>query len=45
MSKPDDQTETDRISLDKTKMRDIKSTQNNEVDNEIDNFLIIMIKK
>jgi len=33
VSKPDDQTEGDRISFDKTKTRDIKPAQNNEVDN------------
>lgn len=33
VSKPDDQTEVDKISLDKTKARDIKPAQNNEVDN------------
>lgn len=33
VSKSDDQTEGDRIVLDKTKARDIKPTQNNEVDN------------
>jgi hypothetical protein len=41
VSKPDDQTEADKISLDKIKARDIKPAQSDEVENCIKTISVL----